>query len=320
VKAPRVGLVGARRRRQGLGPFVARDLVAAGAEVPCFLATTRASCEAALPDLRAFAGLSPRGYLDLREMLASERLDALAILSPPEHHAAHLESAAAAGVHVLCEKPFVWDEPDARARTAALLDAFAARGSIVWENCQWPYTLPGFEALHPGGLETPPRRFEMELEPISGGVRMLVDALPHPLSLLQRLCPGAAPRAERVRVEREGPDTPCATIRFDYETDHWSCAVQVRLRRREAGLRAAAYAIDGRRARRVVAPEGYRLSFADSDRSVPIADPLTELVADFVEALRAASSGSGNAPSRASEIRERMNLLVALTTAYEESP
>jgi predicted dehydrogenase len=320
VKAPRVGLVGARRRRQGLGPFVARDLVAAGAEVACFVATSEASREAALPDLRSFAGLSPRGYLDLREMLAAESLDALAILSPPECHAGHLELAAEAGVHVLCEKPFVWEVDDPRSRTATLLEAFAERRRIVWENCQWPYTLAGFEALHPGGLATPPRRFEMELEPISRGLRMLGDALPHPISLLQRLCPGTAPRAEGVRVEREGPGAGLTTIRFDYETDSWGCQVQVRLRRRESGLRAAAYAIDGRRARRVVSPDGYRLSFADSDRSVPIADPLSELVADFVEALRASGSGQGSAPPQAREIQERMDLLVALTTAYEESP
>jgi predicted dehydrogenase len=313
-----VGIVGARRRRQGLGPFVARDLVAAGAEVPCFVATSEASREAALPELRAHAGLSPRGYLDLDEMLAAERLDAVAILSPAEHHARHLERCAAAGVHVLCEKPFVWEVEDPRGRTAALLADFAARRRLVWENCQWPWTLPAFEQLHPGGLDAPPRHFAMELEPISRGIRMLGDALPHPLSLLQRLCPGEAPRARAARFESGGPD--CTTLRFDYETDEWRCAVEVRLQRRGTGLRHAAYALDGRRARRVVSPEGYRLSFADSDRSVPIADPLTGLVADFVEALRTADAGPGGAPDRAREIQERMDLLVSLTNAYEELP
>lgn len=322
MSALRVGLVGARRRRQGLGPFVARDLVAAGAEVPCFVATSEATREAALPELRAFAGIAPRGYLDLAEMLAREPLDALAILSPPEHHAGHLALALDAGVHVLCEKPFVWDVPDPGARTAELLAAFAARECIVWENCQWPLTLASFETLHPGGLDRPPRRFEMELEPISSGLRMLADALPHPLSLLQRLVPGRAPRVGKLEVLHEAVDPDLTTLRFDYETDAWSCAVAVRLRRRESGLRHAAYALDGRRARRVVSPEGYRLSFADADRSVPIADPLTRLVADFVQALRGAGSGpgAGDAPRVARDIQERMDLLVALAAAYEKSP
>jgi len=107
-----VGLVGARRRRQGLGPFVARDLVRAGARVPCFAATSAATRDAASGQLAATCGIEARGYTNVDEMLARERLDALAILSPAETHAAYLESALAAGLHVLCEKPLVWGRPD----------------------------------------------------------------------------------------------------------------------------------------------------------------------------------------------------------------
>lgn len=317
MSALRVGLVGARRRRQGLGPFVARDLVAAGAEVPCFVATSEATLRSALPALREYAGISPRGYLDLRAMLEAESLDALAILSPPEFHARHLEIAAEAGLHVLCEKPFVWDDPDPLGRCRALLEAFTSQRLLVWENCQWPYTLTGFEALHPGGLAHPPRHFEMELAPISSGRKMLGDALPHPISLLQTLCPGGSARAEAVQVHRETSDASALTLRFQYRTDAHSCEVEIRLERSEAPPRRAAYAIDGQRARRVVSPQGYQLSFADSDRSVPIADPLAQLVADFVAALR--SAGHDGAMARAHQIQERQHLLIALVNAYEET-
>ena len=96
MSRPRVGLVGARRRRQGLGPFVARDLVRAGACVPCFVTTSAATRDAASGQLAAICGVETRGYSNVDEMLARERLDALAILSPAETHAAYLESAAAA--------------------------------------------------------------------------------------------------------------------------------------------------------------------------------------------------------------------------------
>ena len=56
MTAARVGLIGARRRRQGLGPFVARDLVAAGASVPCFLGTSEETLEAARRELEERAG------------------------------------------------------------------------------------------------------------------------------------------------------------------------------------------------------------------------------------------------------------------------
>ena len=58
--------------RQGLGPFVARDLVAAGAEIPCFLVTRESSLTPALADLERHAGVSPRGYWDAERMLDAE--------------------------------------------------------------------------------------------------------------------------------------------------------------------------------------------------------------------------------------------------------
>ncbi len=58
MSGPRVGLIGARRKRQGLGPFVARDLRAAGVEVACLLGTSpetaraaREKCEALQKDM-----------------------------------------------------------------------------------------------------------------------------------------------------------------------------------------------------------------------------------------------------------------------------
>ena len=57
MSAPRVAVIGARRARQGLGPFVARELRAAGAEVPCFLTTRPETGAQAARDLREQAGV-----------------------------------------------------------------------------------------------------------------------------------------------------------------------------------------------------------------------------------------------------------------------
>jgi predicted dehydrogenase len=229
VSAPRVAIIGARRVRQGLGPYVARDLIAAGAVVPCFFATSAASLETARRELADTLGIEARGHLDLDAMLAGERLDALAILSPAATHARYLEAAARAGLHVLCEKPFVWGEPDLVARTRALLDAFAKRDLLVMENCQWPYTLAGFEALHPGALAEPPRRFEMELEPRSRGRDSLGDALPHVVSLLQALVPGAGARVEAVEYSTHDPGAAALSVRFRYRTQSAACEVAAHL-------------------------------------------------------------------------------------------
>lgn len=313
MSAPRVGIVGARRKRQGLGPYVARDLLAAGAGVPCFLGTSAETLEEAAKALAETAQIAPRGYVDADRMLAEQSLDALAILSPSETHAAHLERAATAGLHVLCEKPFIWGGRDPVGATRSLLERFAERDLLVFENCQWPQTLPGFEALHPGALDAPPERFEMELEPVSRGLQSLADTLPHALSLLQALVPGDDPVAEAPAFSTRDPSADRLTIRFRYRTTSHACDAEVRLRESRSLPRQAAYALDGRHARRVVSVPDYQLSLADSDRSVPIADPLTRLVAEFVAALE---SSRGTPPPPTRPILQRMRLLVALATAY----
>jgi predicted dehydrogenase len=310
MKPIRVGIVGGRRSRQGLAPFVARDLVAAGASVPCFFVTREENLEPARRGLRESAGIEPRGYVLLERMLEQEPLDALAILSPAETHARALELAAERGLHALCEKPLVWDLPDLADGAARIVERFEARRLLLVENCQWPFALPAFEALHPGALAQPPRRFEMLLQPASRGLQSLADSLPHPISLLQALLPGA-PRIETIEFSTREP-ADRLELRFRWRTDTAACDARVVLLHGAQQPRRAEFELDGRRARRVVSAEGYRLCFADALRSVSLPDPLTQLVAGFVGALR-----EGCVPST-EPILQRMRVLAAIRTSYEE--
>jgi len=52
-------------------------------------------------------------YTNIEEMLKSEKLDFLDIITPCEHHAAAVKKAVDAGCHVLCEKPLVRTWPEA---------------------------------------------------------------------------------------------------------------------------------------------------------------------------------------------------------------
>ena len=320
MRSPRVGVIGARRRQQGLGPFVVRDLVGAGAEVPCFLSTseeTRAQTSVALASEQ---GVVARGYLDLQEMLDGEQVDALAILSPAETHQHYLESACRAGLPVLCEKPFVWHCEDLGVTAARILDAFAARDLLVVENCPWPFTLPGFEALHPGSRPLrpdrsvrAPERFEMFLQPSTGGLEMLGDSLPHAISLLQAVIPDSPLTLEAIRCEGNLESGPMA-MRFRCVSKASRTDVRIELSPTQAHPREAWFALDGLRAVREVAPVSYELSFTGEGRTVPISDPLPLLVADFVDTLRNPTA------SRHEQLREtiaqRVEILHALVAHY----
>ena len=312
LRPPRVGIVGSRRRRQGTGPFVARDLVNAGAEVAAFVTTRADSLDAAREELATSHGISARGYLTLDEMLTNERLDALAILSPSNSHRSYLDAALAAGLPVLCEKPLVWGDDDIAGETRRIVAAFESAGLLLWENCQWPYSLPAYGRLFPGSLDRPPKRFWMSMQPASTGLQALADSLPHPLSLLQALVPGDGARLEGTRFTSEDPEAGIANLVFCYRTHLWSTQVRIHLVPSAASPRAAAYALDDRRAYRHIGGDDYRLSFVDeSGRAVALDDPMTRLVANFVAAL------TGNGPREQQPgITKRMELLGQLVHSY----
>ena len=197
-RGPRVAIVGVRRVRTGLGPFFAKHLVAAGAEVPAFIASRKETIEDGRWALRN-VGVDAQGFAALDALLAAHpTVSALVIASPHETHRRWLDEAIARGLHVLCEKPFVWGDPSPAWETARLIDLAAQRGIVLFENCPWTYALPAFDALHPSAREGGLRTVAIEMAPSSSEPhKMVVDAMSHPLSVLQALA-GDHPRKRDV--------------------------------------------------------------------------------------------------------------------------
>ncbi len=313
MSAPRVALVGARRVRQGLGPFVAQNLAAAGVEVSAVLGTSAESATSAARELAERFGLRARPHTSLDELLAKEPIDALAILSPPETHERYLSAALDARLHVLCEKPLVWGAADFARRGRVLVDGFRARGLLLAENCQWPQVLDAFRALHPGCDGSPPRTFAMLLAPAARGIDALRDALSHPLSVLQALCPDPDPHLEAIRFERLGREPETLRVGFVYCTKGARVICAVDLLADAQVPRPAALEIDGLRAERRIRLPDYRMELADGERTVPLPDPLIRHLAVFATQLQAALSGS--APPDPAPIACRLALLQTLVDA-----
>jgi predicted dehydrogenase len=282
----RFGLIGPRRVRQGLGPYFARYLEDAGARLVAFAVHAESSLAPAAAELAANLGHAVAGHVGAERLLAAERLDAVVIASPIEAHAEALRAALAHGVHVLCEKPLLSPWPGADAAVAEIAADFAAHGLLLRVNTQWPWTLPAFFGLH-RHLAPPhaPRRFAMHLSPGSRGAAMVPDALPHPLSMLQVLCPDPAARVERVRHSWPGDDRELI-VEFFYTARQGTIDCRVALRHCPEQPRPAGYAIDGCGVERRIVMPGYRLFFDAAHGSIEVADPLSALVTDFVAALR----------------------------------
>ena len=327
----RIGIVGARCQVQGVGEHVARHLTELGATVPAIVGTRRETVAEAQEQLERRYQIRPRGYIDVDAMLRGEELDAVAICSPDRFHAGHLQAALAHRVHVLCEKPLVFQpRRDPLLEARPLVSGFARAGKLLMLNEQWPYTLPAFAELYPDAriCELPPRRMSMLLCPASPGVDMIPRAVPHALSLLLALCP-AGGSAHEICVEPGGGHAEAATatavtVSFEYVHRLGRTQVSIELCQVRQQPRPAGYMLDGRWVRRMIDMPGYALYFAAGEeqpvRRIRIEDPLRLLLSEFLRRLEIAQASGSAKPEFADEsILERLALLndiykVACTT------
>ena len=268
-------VIGARRARQGIGAFVAQALIDAGCELVGVVGTSAGTVRE--PAQR----FGTRGFVQVSEALDATAPDLVAICSPIEAHREQLEIVARAGCHCLCDKPLWWNEgvENRASFTSELVEAFERSGTHLGLLTQWPHALPAFFQLHPELAAHAVESFAMELGPVRGGAGGVLDSISHPLSMLERLI-GIA---EVDKVEARLP-----VLAFTYG----GVPVEVTLTPTPEPPRPAAFAINGRWARRVVEP-GYRLFLEDGGRRVPMQDPMPLRVAEIVNAARA-----GLAPDR----------------------
>jgi predicted dehydrogenase len=119
----RIGMIGVG----GIAQMHRDGFVAAGADVIAI-----ADLHAPTLTSRGAAWSVARTYADYREMLAAGDLDAVTICAPTAvHHPATL-AAAAAGVHVLCEKPIALD----LAQADEMIEACRQAGVVLMVNHQ----------------------------------------------------------------------------------------------------------------------------------------------------------------------------------------
>ena len=121
------------------GAFIGFGNVAANGHLPGWRARDDvrivAATDAAASRREAFLGACPDGrwYQTVGDLLGSEKLDFVDICAPPGNHAALIERALDAGLHVLSEKPLVTQIADAK-RVAG---AAARTGRVLHTVHNW---------------------------------------------------------------------------------------------------------------------------------------------------------------------------------------
>lgn len=316
MSAPRFGLIGARRVSQGLGPFIARDIAAAGGVVAAVLGR---SPETAREAVQAACRLSPASEppaatADLDEFF-SHGLDAVCVLTPAGTHGAFVEAALSRGCHVLAEKPFLWfPELDWVATAESLENRFAERGLVLAVNAQWPWTLGPLE-LALGRSVAGAKRLSMGQQPASKGLQMIGDSAPHPLSLAQTILPDIEEFSSlEVNAKSEAEISVVGTLRGEHSELEIEMHLDGRPQAPDAGPRRAWIEVDGVRVERCIRPRDYSLFFRRGTALFDVPDPLTLRVADFVRQVARSSKKPSTVPART--ISRRAALLKSIADAW----
>jgi len=105
----KIAIIGAGRNKSGIGQYIGKYFQKNRASVISVLGTTeKTACRAS--SILTQYGIDATYYTDFNSMMRRGRPDAVVIASPALTHYEYLIKCVKEGVHIFCEKPFVWQD------------------------------------------------------------------------------------------------------------------------------------------------------------------------------------------------------------------
>ena len=278
MKKPKVAILGA----SGIGKFHAREFHKAGCDVVAILGSTEESAARTAEELRQEFNIQARPYHDLETLFSSEELDAVSICTPPKLHSSQVRKCLEAGLHVLCEKPFVLDTKDKNYQIAKdLLTLAKEKGKILTVNTQWvsivPYLEKNFDLKNI-------KSFSMYMEPpIMGGLNLITEAIPHANSMLLGLTSNKNLLPDSIKFPISNEEE--IIIKFNYG----KCEALYHFKLKEQRPRKLSFTLNGTEFVREIR-ENYSQQLIYDGKAIDIPDPLAKSINAFIEAI----SGEGS--------------------------
>lgn len=283
-----IALIGAARRRQGTGPYVAKIFTSLGHRITGVIGSSAASGQNACNQLLQHYQINSQAYTDLAEFSTKSRPQIVAICSPAETHLEYIKQALTYGCHVFCEKPLWWPLGLHYEQEINDLLALAKQQQCYLHlNAQWPYTLRYFSLLQPNAQLQPAKieYFRMHLSPESKDEQMLADSLSHGLSMLYQLL--GTGRIENIQFNCVGIPVNEIDLNFDYQHHNGTTHAHFSLKQTTDSPKPAWYQINNLRIDRQVALPDYQIQLQSTSATRTIIDPLTLSIKDFIASIEA---------------------------------
>ena len=276
-----VSIIGAGRTRNGIGEYIGKYFHQHGARVTSVLGTTEKTSLQASSALRKY-GIEARPYTNFDEMVRGEKPDAVAIASPSSTHYEYLLKSLNSGLHIFCEKPFLWDDhKDIRRRIEDIFEKAREKTLTIAMNSQWPFSIDYYEEICGKIRIKETNNFFIRMSPFSPGKVMIPESIPHPLSILY--CRLGAGEIQNLNFESDGEGE--MSIRFTYLFRTWACDVLIRLVHQETPPREFSFGFNDKIVFRSLDLKNYEIYFHYGSKKLRIVDPLELSVKNFMEAV-----------------------------------
>jgi len=193
----RVGLIGTRRNKYGIGQFVAREVLNnSNADLVAIMGTTPETVQQAITDLNkrqdVLNKFNGKTYVTDQADEFLKNIDLVIICSPKETHEDYIKKALTANKHVLVEKPLIHNLKipfeERVKRSHDLMNIANKKKLFLSTNCQRAAAV--YDLSEKLNLPSQPSSVNIELNASSKGKNLetnefLFDLLiAHPLSLL----------------------------------------------------------------------------------------------------------------------------------------
>jgi len=278
----KASIIGAGRTRNGIGEYIGKYFHQHGANVTSVLGTTEKTTLQASSALRKY-GIEAHSYTDFDAMVSAEKPDIVVIASPPSTHYDYLLKCLDWGLHIFCEKPFIWDDhTDIRKRIEDIFEKAREKRLTIAMNSQWPFSIDSYEEIC-GKIRIEQRNnFFARMSPSSTGRVMIPESVPHPLSILY--CRLGAGEIEKLNFEwdEEGE----MSIRFTYLFETRACDVLIKLVHQKTPPRDFSFGFNEKIVARSLDLNHYEIYFNYGNKKLKIMDPLELSVKNFMESVK----------------------------------
>jgi len=279
----KTAIIGAGKNKSGIGQYIGKYFQKNRASVLSVLGTTEKTARKASSILTQY-GIGATYYTDFNTMMKRERPDAVVIASPALTHYKYLTKCVKEGVHVFCEKPFVWqnkNDMDIKPLLNNIFEMAESNDLKIAMNSQWPFSLPYYEELC-GPIDYQKiDTFFIRLSPVVSGKEMILESVPHALSILHTVFSDGQISNLSIEAYKEKIIT-----KFHYISSTGYCEVMIELVRTILPPRSFSYGFNGKIIHRVLDLDTYDIFFKYSDKILMIRDPLELSVQDFISAVR----------------------------------